>query len=73
MQADAWKGLTEPRELTVLRPEIVPPLADAMGLVDCDELHVAPRQASQESIAPLAGKPLGRDIQQTVSTLAEAR
>ena len=44
VQADAGKRAAQPAELPVLRPEVVPPLADAVRFVDGDELHVALRE-----------------------------
>ncbi len=72
MEADAGKEAAEPAELPVLGTEVVPPLADAVRLVDGNELHVALRESRQKPVAALAGEPLRRDIQQSVATFAQA-
>ena len=41
VHADAGQPLAEPRQLTVLRPEVVPPLADAVRLVNGNEADPA--------------------------------
>ena len=47
-------------ELPVFRPEVVAPLADAVGLVDGDELHRRGSRAErQEHVGALADQPSG--------------
>ena len=72
VQADARKALRSRAELPVLRPEVVSPLADAVRLVDGDELHVALREQRQEPVAALADQPLRRHVEQPVAPLAQA-
>src|SRR5439155_4100535 len=61
-----WKHLAEPRELAILRPEVVPPLADAMRFVNGDEAHAARRQAADKAVAPFAHQALRRDIEEAI-------
>ncbi len=70
VQADAGKVAAQPAELAVLRPKVVPPLADAVRLVDGDELDVALREPGQEPVAALAHEAFGRDVEQAVAPLA---
>ena len=72
MEADAGKDAAQPAELPVLGTEVVPPLADAVRLVDGNELHVALRQSRQKPVAAVAREPLRRDIEQSVATFAQA-
>ena len=60
-------------ELPVLRPEVVPPLADAVRLVDGDEADAGSAEQRQEAVAALAGQPLGRDVEQRDSAPRAAR
>jgi len=69
VQADRRQSLPQRAELAVLRPEIVPPLADAVRLVDGDVGDVP--KLLQEPIAPLARQPLGGDVEQRVAPLAQ--
>ena len=48
-------------ELAVVGPEIVPPFADAMRLVDGDQRQ---RRAIEETVKLLAGRALGSDVKQ---------
>jgi len=57
----AGEALAELGEAPVLGPEVVPPLADAVRLVDRDRRDLAPAEPLQEV---LAEQPLGRDEQQ---------
>ena len=70
VQADARKVAAQPAELTVLRAKVVPPLADAVRLVDGDELNVALREPGQEPVAALACQPFRRHVEQAVAPLA---
>ena len=54
VDADAWQELTQPRELTVFRSEVVPPLADTVRFIHGDEADRARRQQRQEAVAPFA-------------------
>ena len=51
----------QPGDLEVVGPEVVPPLADAVGLVDRQQRDLPPLERSQK---PLVAQPLGRDVQQ---------
>ena len=61
---DAGELIAQPPELAVLGPEIVPPLADAVRLVDGDEPHAAFAQEAAQAIAALADEPLRRHVEQ---------
>ena len=65
MKADRRPALAQPRELAVLGPEIVTPLADAVRFVDRDEADRPRASMIQEAVAPLADQPLGRDVEQS--------
>ncbi len=61
----------QPRELPVFRPEVVAPLADAVRLVHGNEAHAAPGDEREEAVAAFPDQPLGRDIEETVSSFAQ--
>ena len=61
---DAGEFVAEAAELAVLGAEVVAPLADAVRLVDGDELDAAVAEQAAQPIAALADKPLRRDIEQ---------
>ena len=73
VQRHPRKVVAHAPELTVLRPEIVPPLADAVGFVDRDEADAPLLQRAAEAIAALADQPLGRDVEQAAAVLAQTR
>ena len=50
VQADAGEELTQPPELAILGPEVVPPLADAVRFVHRDEADVDGRQHRQKRV-----------------------
>ena len=54
-------------QVAVVRPELVPPLGDAMRLVDGDQAHPQP---AQEPAKPLDGQPLRRDVQDLDESLS---
>ncbi len=62
------EDLAQVGEAAVLGPEVVPPLADAVGLVHGDGAHVEAAQLGQEARRHQA---LGRDVEQPVAPLAE--
>ena len=66
VQADAWQETLQSSELSVLRPEVVAPLADAVRFVHRDEADARRREERQEAVAAFAHQPLGRDIEQSV-------
>ena len=72
MKTDPRQKLPQPAELPVLRPEIVAPLADAMGFVHGDEANPAGCEDIQETFAAVAHEPLGGDVQQTIPALAQS-
>lgn len=55
------KALRQHAEFPVLRPEIVPPLRDAVCLVDGDERDRQPFQHREEAVHH---QPLGRDVEE---------
>ena len=66
---NAWndarrKIVAQTSQPPILRPEIVPPLADAVRLVNGDEPYADLLQGSPERLAALADQPLGRHVQQ---------
>ena len=61
MHADLRKRLLERLEHAILGPEIVSPVADAVGLVDGEERQ---RRLLEEFQRPLGHQRLGREIQQ---------
>ena len=60
----------KPAELPILRPEIVAPLADAVGLVDGEERRPPPPQPLEEAVHH---EPLGRHEEQPVAAGGQAR
>ena len=72
VHAHAGQQLAQASELAVLGPEVVPPLADAVRLVDRDEADAARRQKGEEGVASVADKPLRRHVQERVAALAQA-
>ena len=73
VQADTAASDSRSRaELPVLGPEIVPPLADAVRLVDRDEADRRTASSVEETVAALAHQPLRRDVEQPVPPLAHA-
>ena len=73
VQRHARKVVARAPELPVLRPEIVAPLTDAVGFVDRDEADAPLLQRPAKTIAALADEPLGRDVEQATTILAQAR
>ena len=71
VHARAGQDRPQPRELTVFRSKVVPPLADAMGFVDRDEAHAARRQELQEMIAAFAHEALRRHVEQPQASVAQ--
>jgi hypothetical protein len=61
VHGEIGKGRAQHAKLTVLRPEVVAPLTDAMRLVDGEEGRVGAPQALGEAFHHEA---FGRDIQQ---------
>ena len=61
--------LPQLRDLAVFRPEIVPPLADAMRLVHGQQAHVPALQIREE---PRQHQPLRRDIEQAELAIVQA-
>ena len=59
--------LEERADAQVVGPEVVPPLRDAVRLVDRDELHVAARERVDERVR---GEPLGRGVHELVAARA---
>ena len=62
MQRDLRKVLAEPPELPVFRPEVVAPLADAVGLVDGNIADAELLEETPESLAALTDETFGRDV-----------
>jgi hypothetical protein len=62
------EGLAQRAKLAVLRPEVVPPHADAVGLVDRDERQ---RQRAQHRAEPLGHQPLRGYVQELELPLAD--
>ena len=71
VEAGRRQRLAQARQLAVLRPEIVSPLADAVGFVDRDETDRRARPAPDRAVARVADKTLGRKIQQAVARFGE--
>jgi hypothetical protein len=69
---DAGQKLFQPPQLSVLRSEIVPPLADAVCLVDCNEADLERREQRSEAVRTIADEAFGRDIEQLESSIAQA-
>ena len=67
MQADRRPAIAQPRQLAVLRTEVVAPLADAVRFVDRDETDRPRRQHGEEAVAAVADQPLGRHVQQSIA------
>jgi hypothetical protein len=61
VHGDGGKGRAQRAQLAVLRPEVVTPLADAVGLVDREERRSRALQPLEEAVHHQA---LGRQIQQ---------
>src|SRR6185503_1462182 len=72
VQADAGQQLPETTELAIFGPEVVAPLADAVGFVHRHEADIAGRQPPDEALAALSHEPFRRDVQQAVPAVAEA-
>ena len=70
VKADAGKHLAQPRQLPVLRTEVVSPLADAVRLVHRNEADVRSAELREERLAALAGQPLRRHVEQAVPPVA---
>src|SRR5436309_9076063 len=64
VKACAGQQVAKPPELPILGPEVMPPLADAVRLVNRDEAHAAGGEAMEKHLAALSNQPLGRDVQQ---------
>ena len=71
VQGRAGEVVPEPRELSVLGAELVPPLADAMRLVDRDEADAPRPEPRPERLAALPDEALRRDVQQPAAPLVE--
>ena len=65
------KPVAQPPQLPVLRPEVVAPLADAVGFVHRHRLHLALRQQPHEAVAALADEPFRRDVEQAIAALPQ--
>ena len=72
MQADGRPAIAQACELAVLRTEVVPPLADAMGFVDGDETDRPRRQHVEKTVAAVADQALGGDVEQSIPAVAHA-
>jgi hypothetical protein len=70
VQADRGERRAQASELTIFRSEVVPPLTDAVRLVDGNETEVAAREPGEEAIAAVPRKALGRDVEQPVAAFA---
>ena len=64
----AWKGSAQLRETAVIGPEIVTPLADAVGFVDCEARHVPGREIAEHV---RHREPLGSEVQETIAALVQ--
>ena len=62
------KQLAELPQVPVVRPELVPPLRDAVCLVDGDQAHPQP---AQEAPKPLDSQPLRRDVEYLDESLSD--
>ncbi len=71
VHADPGQPLPKLRQLTVLRSEVVSPLADAVRFVNRHEADAACREQRQKALAPLTHQPLGGDVQQAVAAIAK--
>ena len=69
VDAGGWEAVLQRCELAIVRAEVVPPMADAMGLVDREGTNV---QLVQESQERLAHQPLGRHQKKPVCAPAQA-
>ena len=58
------KALSHLAEQRIVRPEVVPPVGDAVGFVDREKIDLDLRERFQKS---RAAEPLGRDVDQLVS------
>ncbi len=65
VQRGLREALAQRAEQPVLGPEGVPPLADAVRLVDREVAHRRPLEQAEEPLGPLAGEPLRRHVEQT--------
>ena len=72
VQADRRPAIAQPRQLAILRPEVMAPLADAVRLVDRDEADRPRRQHVEEPVAAVADQALGRDVEQSIPAVAHA-
>ena len=73
MERHAGKIVAQASELAIFRTEVVPPLADAVRLVDRDEADAGGREHPAQRLASLGHDPLGRDVQQPAPAVAHAR
>jgi hypothetical protein len=73
MHRCAGKILLQTSEQAVLGPEVVAPLADAVGLVDGDETDACICEPFTEPTAPVTDKAFGRDVQQAAAATPDQR
>ena len=73
VEGDAGKFVAQPAELPVFRTKVVPPLADAVGFVDRDELQVGLLEQAPQHRPAVADEPLGRDVEQAAASVPHAR
>ena len=59
-----WEFVAEPAESSKFRAELVAPLTDAVGFVDCDEPDTPAVKPSAKRLASLADQPFGGDVEQ---------
>ena len=72
VEARVRPAVAQRRELAVLGPEVMAPLADAVRLVDGHESRRAAAEEREKSVAALADEPLGRNVDQAVPSVADA-
>ena len=68
---DTGERRAQPAQLAVLGPEVVSPVADAVGFVDGDEPDAPAGELLLEPFAVLADETLGRDVEQAEARLAQ--
>src|SRR5262245_4418112 len=72
VKTDGGPAITQCRQLAILRPEVVAPLADAVRLVYRDEADRVAAEKIRETVASFPDEPLRRDVKQAETALTQS-
>ena len=71
VKGNAGQKLSEPSQLAILGPEVVAPLADAVGFVNRDKLDRTRRNQQEKTFAAIAHETFRRNAEQPIPLLPQ--